>query len=89
MERNHSLLPWKHAFLMQSVSDVSFIRRTTCLESNTARACGCTYNNSEEAFDISLGQLYQRWERLAPGFHTWFQSQQVDVFRHSMIQPVQ
>ena len=43
---------------------------------------------SEEAFDVSLGRLYQRWEKLSPGFHKWFVSQQADSFRRSMIRPV-
>ena len=44
--------------------------------------------DSEEAFDVSLGRLYQRWEKLSPGFHKWFLTGQADVFRHHMIRPV-
>ena len=49
---------------------------------------GLVDSDSEESFDISLGQLQQRWERLAPGFHKWFIAQQANVFRSSMIRPV-
>ena len=44
--------------------------------------------DSEEAFDVSLGRLYQRWQKLSPGFHKWFLTNQADVFRHHMIRPV-
>ena len=43
--------------------------------------------DSEEAFDVSLDRLYQRWE-LSPGFHKWFLKTQADVFRCHMIKPV-
>ena len=43
---------------------------------------------SEEAFDVSLGHLYQRWEAFVPGFHKWFVENQADVFRHCLIAPV-
>lgn len=44
--------------------------------------------DSEQAFDVSLGRLHQRWERLSPGFHKWFVSTQASVFRCHMIRPV-
>ena len=44
--------------------------------------------DSEQAFDVSLGRLYQRWEKLSPGFHKWFVSTQASVFRCHMIRPV-
>ena len=44
--------------------------------------------DSEEAFDVSLGRLYQRWEKLSPGFHKWFLKTQADVFRCHMIKPI-
>ncbi len=44
--------------------------------------------DSEEAFDVSLGRLYQRWEKFSPGFHKWFLTSQADVFRRHMIRPV-
>lgn len=43
----------------------------------------------EEAFDVGIGLLYQRWEKLSPGFHKWFlKTQTDDVFRCHMIKPV-
>ena len=33
---------------------------------------GLVDKESEEAFDVSLGRLYKRREKLAPGFHKWF-----------------
>ena len=44
--------------------------------------------NSEEEFDVSLGRLHQRWEKLVPGFHKWFVSQQANTFRRCMLSPV-
>ena len=43
---------------------------------------------SEEAFDVSLGHLYQRWEAFVPGFHKWFVENKADVFRCCLIAPV-
>ncbi len=48
---------------------------------------GLVDKESEEAFDVSLGRLHKRWEKLAPGFHEWF-NHQAESFRHSMILPV-
>ena len=49
---------------------------------------GLVDSDSEEAFDVGLGQLQQRWEKLAPGFHKWFLTNQADVFRCHMIRPI-
>ena len=49
---------------------------------------GLVDKESEEAFDVSLGRLYKRWEKLAPGFHKWFLTQQAVSFRRCMILPV-
>ena len=43
---------------------------------------------SEEAFDVSLGHLYQQWEAFVPGFHKWFVENKADVFRCCLIAPV-
>ncbi len=44
--------------------------------------------SNEEEFDVQLGRLRQRWEKLVPGFHKWFVSQQAGTFRRYMIAPV-
>ena len=49
---------------------------------------GLVDKESEEAFDVSLGRLYKRWEKLAPGFHKWFVAHQANSFRRCMILPV-
>ena len=49
---------------------------------------GLVDKESEEAFDVCLGRLYKRWEKLVPGFHKWFVTQQADFFRRCMILPV-
>ena len=45
--------------------------------------------DSQEGFDVSLGHLYQQWEKLSPRFRKWFLNTQADVFRHHVtIKPV-
>ena len=44
--------------------------------------------DSEETFDISVSRLYQRWEKLSPGFHKWFLTHQAETFRRHMIRPI-
>lgn len=51
-------------------------------------SAGLVDKESEEAFDVGLGRLHKRWEKLAPGFHKWFVTQQADSFRRCMILPV-
>ena len=38
-------------------------------------------------FDIRTAHLEEKWNRIAPGFHTWFLRQKADVFK-SMIAPI-
>ena len=49
---------------------------------------GLVDSDSEEAFDVGLGRIYQRWEQLAPGLHKWFLTHQADVFCRHMIRPI-
>ena len=44
--------------------------------------------DSEEAFDISVSRLYQRWEKLSPRFHKWFLTHQAETFWRHMIRPI-
>ena len=43
---------------------------------------------SSEQFDEELEQLRERWDNLAPGFHSWFTNKQADTFRNHMISPI-
>lgn len=45
-------------------------------------------SENEEACDDGLGQLQQRWNQMAPGFHQWFTSVQANVFCRHMISPI-
>ena len=41
-------------------------------EEEVTFSTGLVEVESEEAFDVNLGRLYQRWEAFVPGFHKWF-----------------
>lgn len=43
---------------------------------------------SEDDFDQKLSLLRDKWEKLAPGFHKWFQRFQSADFKQSMISSV-
>ena len=44
--------------------------------------------SSKESFDYQLAGLRDKWEKLAPGFHKWFQEEHADDFKMSLISSV-
>ena len=49
---------------------------------------GLYHAKNEEDFNQKLCNIQQKWEHVAPGFHQWFQREQADTFKTSMIESV-
>lgn len=49
---------------------------------------GLYHAKNPDAFDQKLGELHEKWENLAPGFFCWFQKEEADTFKASMIESV-
>lgn len=49
---------------------------------------GLYHERSPDAFDQKLADLHEKWENLAPGFFRWFEKEEADTFKTSMIESV-
>ena len=46
------------------------------------------HSKNPDAFEQKLADLHEKWENLAPGFFPWFQKEEADTFKTSMIDSV-
>lgn len=49
---------------------------------------GLYHWRNPDALDQKLADLREKWENLAPGFFHWFQKEEADTFKTSMIESV-
>ena len=49
---------------------------------------GLYHSKNPDALDQKLADLHRKWETLAPAFFSWFQKEEADTFKTSMIESV-